>query len=71
LDQAEDNDSVIVFGSLAVMITQVTVDPMALRPQFSRGLPLSREICKGRNKKRTWHYQVRFDELKNDTVMSA
>jgi len=29
------------FGGLAVLVTCVTVDPLALRPRFSPGLPLS------------------------------
>jgi hypothetical protein len=33
----------VVFGSLAIMITCVTVDPLALRPRFSPGLPLSND----------------------------
>ena len=32
-----------VFGSLAIMVTLVTVDPLALRPRFSPGLPLSND----------------------------
>jgi hypothetical protein len=31
----------VVFGSLAIMVTSVTVDPLALRPRISQGLPLS------------------------------
>jgi hypothetical protein len=30
-----------VFGSLAILITEVTVDPLALRRRLSPGLPLS------------------------------
>lgn len=28
-----------VFGSLAILITEVMVDPLALRPRLSPGLP--------------------------------
>ena len=31
----------MVFGGLAIMVTNVTVDPLALRPRFSPGLPFS------------------------------
>jgi ABC-type protease/lipase transport system fused ATPase/permease subunit len=31
----------VVFGSLAILVTFVTVDPLALRRRFSPGLPLS------------------------------
>jgi hypothetical protein len=33
----------IVFGGLAIMVTEVTLDPLALRPRLSPGLPLSNE----------------------------
>ena len=32
-----------VFGGLAIMVTCVTVDPLALRPRLSPGLPLSND----------------------------
>jgi hypothetical protein len=31
----------MVFGGLAIVVTLVTLDPLALRPRFSPGLPLS------------------------------
>jgi len=31
----------LIFGGLAILVTFVTVDPLALRPQLSPGLPLS------------------------------
>jgi hypothetical protein len=31
----------MIFGGLAVMVTFVTVDPLALRPRLSPDLPLS------------------------------
>ena len=31
----------VVFGGLAIVVTFVTVDPLALRPRFSPGLPFS------------------------------
>jgi len=31
----------MIFGGLAIMVTNVTVDPLALRPRFSPGLPFS------------------------------
>ncbi len=33
----------VVFGSLAIIVTFVTVDPLALRLRFSPGLPLSND----------------------------
>ena len=33
-----------VFGGLAIMVTCVTLDPLALRPRLSPGLPLSNDI---------------------------
>jgi hypothetical protein len=33
----------LVFGGLAIMVTCVTVDPLALRPRLSPGLPLSND----------------------------
>jgi len=33
----------VVFGGLAIMVTFVTVDPLALRPRLSPGLPLSND----------------------------
>lgn len=37
----------MIFGGLAIMVTNVTVDPLALRPRFSPGLPLSLRTLKG------------------------
>ena len=31
----------MIFGGLAIMVTCVTVDPLALRPRLSPGLPFS------------------------------
>ena len=31
----------MIFGGLAIMVTNVTLDPLALRPWFSPGLPFS------------------------------
>ena len=31
----------MIFGGLAIVVTFVTLDPLALRPRFSPGLPLS------------------------------
>jgi hypothetical protein len=31
----------MIFGGLAIMVTNVTVDPLGLRPRFSPGLPFS------------------------------
>ena len=36
----------VVFGGLAIVVTLVTVDPMALRPRLSPGLPLSNSRAK-------------------------
>jgi len=33
--------NLIIFGGLAIMVTCVTLDPLALRPRVSPGLPLS------------------------------
>jgi hypothetical protein len=48
-----------VFGGLAIMVTCVTVDPLALRPRLSPGLPLSNDkVMKNdllTNKKRAWY----------------
>ena len=32
-----------VFGGLAIVVTLVTLDPLALRPRLSPGLPLSND----------------------------
>jgi hypothetical protein len=40
---AEDSYSRIVFGNLAIMAAPAALDPMALRPRLSPGLPLSNE----------------------------
>jgi hypothetical protein len=29
----------LIFGGLAIMVTGVTIDPLALRPRLSPGLP--------------------------------
>jgi hypothetical protein len=34
---------ILVFGGLAIMVTDVTVDPLALRRRLSPGLPLSND----------------------------
>ena len=33
--------ALVHFGGLAIMVTSVTLDPLALRPRLSPGLPLS------------------------------
>jgi hypothetical protein len=33
------NCCVMIFGGLAIIVTGVTVDPLALRPRLSPGLP--------------------------------
>jgi len=35
--------SALVFGNLAIMAALAALDPLALRPQLSPGLPLSNE----------------------------
>jgi len=35
------NNYLMIFGGLAILVTCVTVDPLALRPRFSPGLLLS------------------------------
>jgi len=39
--RARDNIALMDFGGLAIMVTRVTVDPMALRRRLSPVLPLS------------------------------
>ena len=34
-----------IFGGLAILVTCVTLDPLALRPRLSPGLPLSDFFC--------------------------
>ena len=34
-----------IFGGLAILVTSVTLDPLALRPRLSPGLPLSEFFC--------------------------
>ncbi len=41
----------LVFGGLAIMVTCVTLDPLALRPRLSPGLPLSVQQGKRTKKK--------------------
>jgi hypothetical protein len=31
----------VIFGGLAIIVIKMTLDPLALRPRFSPGLPLS------------------------------
>ena len=49
----------LVFGGLAIMVTCVTLDPLALRRRFSPGLPLSNDKVMTdnllTNMKRAWY----------------
>ena len=38
---ARNDVAVLNFGGLAIVVTCVTLDPLALRPRLSPGLPLS------------------------------
>jgi hypothetical protein len=53
----------VVFGSLAIIVIGMTLDPLALRPRFSPGLPLSNKnrirMVKGRKQKAWGKTQAR------------
>jgi hypothetical protein len=51
-----------VFGNLVIMVTAVTLDPLALRPRLSPGLPLSDvliSMCCFKNKTDLSFFQAR------------
>jgi hypothetical protein len=58
---------IIIFGGLAILVRFRTVDPLALRPRFSPGLPLSNDgaddPCK-KNGKPGFNIQARVNNSK-------